>query len=156
MSGVGVPLPPELEAGSPCPVYAAATVLIMFCHVGWGSSLTGAFFFGGLFFDWGPVSLNGALLLGAQVYLFGRSWKPVTRLRTEVELRVQEATDLAHPPPSMSATDSFGDIELSGNGHNKSAWRTAPAPENRLFGLSLMKWPAWRRRLLDVWRACLL
>eukprot|EP00208_Stichococcus_sp_RCC1054_P002385 CAMPEP_0206140458 /NCGR_PEP_ID=MMETSP1473-20131121/9531_1 /ASSEMBLY_ACC=CAM_ASM_001109 /TAXON_ID=1461547 /ORGANISM="Stichococcus sp, Strain RCC1054" /LENGTH=615 /DNA_ID=CAMNT_0053534611 /DNA_START=553 /DNA_END=2400 /DNA_ORIENTATION=+ len=70
-----------------------------------------------------PVMLyfmpNEPFMVG-QVYLFGQSWKPVTRLRTEVELRVQEATDLAHPPPSLSAVDSFGDIELSGNGHSKS------------------------------------
>lgn len=85
------------------------------------------------------------------MYLFGQSWKPVTRLRTEVELRVQEATDLAHPPPSLSAVDSFGDIELSGNGHSKSAQPTGAAPKYHLFGLSSLEWPTWRRRLLDEW-----
>jgi len=58
----------------------------------------------------------------SQVYLFGSSWKPVTKLRTEVEMRVQEATDLAHPPAGgLAASASYGDIELSGNGHQKSA-----------------------------------
>ena len=58
----------------------------------------------------------------AQVYLFAsNSWKPVTRLRTEVEMRVQQATDVAEPPRDLASTESFGDIQLSRNGHSNSA-----------------------------------
>ncbi len=59
---------------------------------------------------------------GVQVYLFAsNSWRPVTRLRTEVEMRVQQATDVAELPRDLASTESFGDIQLSGNGHSSSA-----------------------------------
>lgn len=61
------------------------------------------------------------------MYLFAsNSWRPVTRLRTEVEMRVQQATDVAELPRDLASTESFGDIQLSGNGHSNSALRLSP------------------------------
>lgn len=51
-----------------------------------------------------------------QVYVFGGSWRPVTKQRSEVQMRVQEATDLASPPPLRLDSSSGGDFELTKNG----------------------------------------